>query len=66
VANVACPADLRRDSANQNAQIFRARLLDQAADSHMMSRSDFIRVALADRLKADGVDVTRFAGAAYG
>jgi hypothetical protein len=41
-----------------------ARLLDQAADSHMMSRSDFIRVALADRLKADGVDATRLIGAA--
>jgi hypothetical protein len=41
-----------------------ARLLDQAADSHMMSRSDFIRVALAERLRADGVDVARLAGAA--
>jgi hypothetical protein len=38
--------------------------LDKAADSHMMSRSDFIRATLADRLKADGVDFTRLAGAA--
>jgi hypothetical protein len=35
-----------------------ANALDKAADSHMMSRSDFIRVTLADRLKADGVEVT--------
>jgi metal-responsive CopG/Arc/MetJ family transcriptional regulator len=38
--------------------------LDKAADSKMMSRSDFIRVTLADRLKADGVDVTGLVGAA--
>ena len=42
---------------------FFAEALDKAADSKMMSRSDFIRVALADRLKADGVDVTRSIGA---
>lgn len=38
--------------------------LDKAADIHMMSRSDFIRVTLADRLRADGVEVTPLAGAA--
>jgi hypothetical protein len=38
--------------------------LDKAADSKMMSRSDFIRVTLADRLKADGVDVALMAGVA--
>jgi metal-responsive CopG/Arc/MetJ family transcriptional regulator len=41
-----------------------ANALDKAADSHMMSRSDFIRAALVDRLRADGIDVDRLAGAA--
>jgi metal-responsive CopG/Arc/MetJ family transcriptional regulator len=41
-----------------------ASALDRAADSHMMSRSDFIRAALVDRLRADGIDVDRLAGAA--
>jgi hypothetical protein len=41
-----------------------ANALDQAADSHMMSRSDFIRATLADRLKADGVDFSHLVGAA--
>jgi metal-responsive CopG/Arc/MetJ family transcriptional regulator len=41
-----------------------ANALDRAADSHMMSRSDFIRAALVDRLRADGIDVDRLAGAA--
>ena len=38
--------------------------LDKAADSHLMSRSDFIRTTLADRLKADGVEVRPLVGAA--
>jgi hypothetical protein len=41
-----------------------ANALDEAADSRMMSRSDFVRATLVDRLKADGVDVARLAGAA--
>jgi hypothetical protein len=41
-----------------------ANALDEAADSRMMSRSDLIRATLVDRLKADGVDVARLAGAA--
>jgi metal-responsive CopG/Arc/MetJ family transcriptional regulator len=38
-----------------------ANALDKAADSHMMSRSDFIRAALVDRLRADGIDVAQAA-----
>jgi len=33
-----------------------ANALDKAADLRMMSRSDFIRAALVDRLRADGID----------
>jgi metal-responsive CopG/Arc/MetJ family transcriptional regulator len=36
--------------------------LDAAANKRMVNRSDYIRVALLDRLKEDGVDV--MAGAA--
>lgn len=38
-----------------------AAALDKAALSHLMSRSDFIRTTLADRLKSDGIEI---AGAA--
>jgi hypothetical protein len=31
--------------------------LDSAADKQLTSRSDYIRVALLDRLKADGLDL---------
>jgi hypothetical protein len=41
-----------------------ANALDKAAGSHMMSRSDFIRATLLDRLKSDGIDVEQLAGAA--
>jgi len=40
-----------------------ANALDKAADLHMMSRSDFIRAALVDRLRADGIDVAPLSGA---
>jgi hypothetical protein len=30
--------------------------VDQAADKRLTSRSDYIRTALLDRLRADGVD----------
>ena len=32
--------------------------LDAAADRRLTSRSDYIRVALLDRLKADGIEPT--------
>jgi hypothetical protein len=35
---------------------FLQRALDQAADKRLTSRSDYIRAALLDRLRADGVD----------
>jgi len=35
-----------------------AEALDSAAASRLMSRSDFIRTTLADRLKSDGVDLS--------
>jgi hypothetical protein len=35
---------------------FLTKALDQAADSRLTSRSDYIRVALLDRLRADGFD----------
>ncbi|MBR0685305.1 hypothetical protein JQ594_05220 [Bradyrhizobium manausense] len=36
-----------------------ANALDRAANSRMMSRSDFVRATLADRLRADGIEVER-------
>ena len=41
-----------------------ANALDAAANSRMMSRSDFVRATLADRLRADGIDINILAGAA--
>jgi metal-responsive CopG/Arc/MetJ family transcriptional regulator len=38
--------------------------LDRAADKRLTSRSDYIRVALLDRLKADGIEPAQFIGAA--
>lgn len=38
---------------------FFADALDQAANSRLMSRSDFVRATLADRLRADGIAVER-------
>jgi metal-responsive CopG/Arc/MetJ family transcriptional regulator len=38
--------------------------LDRAADKRLTSRSDYIRVALLDRLKADGIDPAQLAGVA--
>jgi hypothetical protein len=38
--------------------------LDAAASRRMVNRSDYIRVALLDRLKADGIDPAQLAGAA--
>jgi len=35
---------------------FLTKALDRAADKRLTSRSDYIRVALLDRLRADGVD----------
>jgi len=35
---------------------FLTKALDQAADKRLTSRSDYIRIALLDRLRADGVD----------
>jgi hypothetical protein len=35
---------------------FLTRALDSAADKRLTSRSDYIRVALLDRLRADGID----------
>jgi metal-responsive CopG/Arc/MetJ family transcriptional regulator len=35
---------------------FLARALDSAADSRLTSRSDYIRTALLDRLRADGIE----------
>jgi metal-responsive CopG/Arc/MetJ family transcriptional regulator len=34
------------------------RALDSAADKRLTSRSDYIRIALLDRLRADGVEFT--------
>ncbi|PPQ16373.1 hypothetical protein CV770_26695 [Bradyrhizobium sp. AC87j1] len=41
-----------------------ANALDAAANSRLMSRSDFVRATLADRLRADGIDPNSIAGAA--
>jgi hypothetical protein len=38
--------------------------LDKAADRQFTSRSDYIRTAVLDRLRSDGIDVNRLAGAA--
>jgi hypothetical protein len=38
--------------------------LDQAVGSQFTSRSDYIRTAVLDRLRSDGIDVNRLAGAA--
>jgi metal-responsive CopG/Arc/MetJ family transcriptional regulator len=35
---------------------FLTKALDRAADKRLTSRSDYIRVALLDRLRADGID----------
>jgi metal-responsive CopG/Arc/MetJ family transcriptional regulator len=35
---------------------FLTKALDSAADKRPTSRSDYIRVALLDRLRADGID----------
>lgn len=35
---------------------FMTRALDNAADKRLTSRSDYVRVALLDRLRADGID----------
>jgi metal-responsive CopG/Arc/MetJ family transcriptional regulator len=43
---------------------FLTKALDRAADRQLTSRSDFIRAALVDRLRADGIDVDQLAGAA--
>jgi metal-responsive CopG/Arc/MetJ family transcriptional regulator len=42
---------------------FLAKALDSAADKRLTSRSDYIRVALLDRLKVDGIDPASFAEA---
>jgi hypothetical protein len=34
-----------------------AAALDRAASDRLMSRSDFIRTTLADRLKSDGIEI---------
>jgi len=36
---------------------FLTKALDNAADKRLTSRSDYIRVALLDRLRADGIDL---------
>jgi hypothetical protein len=38
--------------------------IDSAAGQRFQSKSDYIRSAVVDRLRADGVDVARLAGAA--
>jgi hypothetical protein len=39
-----------------------AEALDRAAVSHLMTRSAFIRAALAGRLKSDGIDPATLCG----
>lgn len=34
-----------------------ANALDAAASSRLMSRSDFVRATLAERLRADGIEI---------
>jgi hypothetical protein len=36
---------------------FLTKALDEAADGRLTSRSDYIRVALLDRLRADGIEL---------
>jgi hypothetical protein len=43
------------------ASAFLTKALDSAADKRLTSRSDYIRVALLDRLRSDGVDPAGFA-----
>jgi metal-responsive CopG/Arc/MetJ family transcriptional regulator len=38
---------------------FLTKALDSAADKRLTSRSDYIRVALLDGLRADGIDSAR-------
>lgn len=40
---------------------FLRQALDRAADKRLTSRSDYIRTALLDRLRADGVDTASLA-----
>ena len=42
---------------------FLAKALDSAADKRLTSRSDYIRLALLDRLKGGGIDPASFAEA---
>ena len=42
---------------------FLTEALDRAADKQLTSRSDYIRGAILERLKADGIDYTARAGA---
>ena len=36
---------------------FQTKALDSAADKRLTSRSDYIRAALLDRLRADGIEL---------
>jgi hypothetical protein len=45
------------------APAFLTKALDNAADKQLTSRSDYIRVALLDRLRADGIDPAQGEGA---
>lgn len=38
--------------------------LDRAVESRVTTRSDYVRSAVLDRLRADGIEVDRLAGAA--
>jgi Ribbon-helix-helix protein, copG family len=40
---------------------FLTKALDSAADKQLTSRSDYIRAALLDRLRADGIDPAQLA-----
>ena len=41
-----------------------ARALDQAAQQQMTSRASYVRAAILDRLKRDGIDPAQIASAA--
>ena len=43
---------------------FLTKALDSAADKRLTSRSDYIRIALLDRLRADGIDPSPAASSA--
>jgi Ribbon-helix-helix protein, copG family len=43
---------------------FLTKALDSAADKQLTSRSDYIRIALLDRLRADGIDPSPAASSA--